>query len=564
MENDLRVRYNNGDASSVSDLKKTLHNLRAALRRRLLTQGMQKRKHMECGGASIDLDLTAKHYRSMNSKHKAGLVTLICYGVITQQRLKHVNQTGQGMCNFCRGVQEDLRHVLWDCPRWGKWRTVSQEIAAAASTLPTAASLCGYALSSFSSDMKARWPIVQEQCAAVIEAHQEAQCKGIAAATLPVSNPGFQQELGGSEPVPAPVNEQEWRRGLSLPLRSVFSTATQTNPWIYSRAQFNQLMHWLAACRVAPAGVGVVQVNILECYMSYLLCSGMSRFQSGVPYLARGHWWTTQIQVFVRALRSAQFLALDKPLIPLRDQGAERCQWMRHWRVQPQLTVVYDGFMLPDHARVREELNMWSLLPVPDDPGASHGAELWRRQTIGLPDSQLLPNPVLATGALNWQWCCLATRRRMVQKQKPAPWQESHMMNKPFVAATVAAATRHGLPSIIPILREEGVETLAMISLVAGKRTKKAKLMRSLHAMNLKAAAAGTHIAKAEHVRYVCAKCGDSSSLSHVAQWFQKKCTAGVSGLDEMVTSVNGEIDRQIAELEREAGALRALVKAMH
>ena len=60
LDKNLWLRYDNGDEGRATDIKKTLHHLRAALRRRLLTQGMQKRKHMDTGGASIDIDRTQR------------------------------------------------------------------------------------------------------------------------------------------------------------------------------------------------------------------------------------------------------------------------------------------------------------------------------------------------------------------------------------------------------------------------------------------------------------------------------------------------------------------------
>ena len=555
ISDDWRVTFaQDCDQVPINETSKILHGLRSALKMRLLDIAIRKRQNMRVDGHTIDLSLSVKRYRRQESRHISGMVTLLCDGLITQSRMKHIVQGSEERCQFCGHAKEDAQHVYWECPHWAHLRSLTPAQHAAVQTLPAAARLCGYALSSFSEGMRKVWGAVQEQCSRIAEMHQKIGCKK-PKMEVPASSVGF----AAPAEIALPAAHQEWIHGRRLPLQYVSSLATQRNPWIYSRRQWNILLAWLASCRIHPDPTLTPPVSLLEMYVGYLLAVDQYRFHTGVSSQSRGHWWTVQIAHFARAIRTVQALALPREIVPSRDEGAERYEGDRHWGVMPQVRVTWPGFMLEGHAAIRRHLEEWVLLPTPEDPSASSGAELWRRRVLGRPESQTAPHPTLNGYALTWAWSPHVPRTRFANKQVAVPWMLSFWRNQAFAASLRRAAEELEIESCVAIAAVEGVTDIQMLSLCAGKRTKRTKLLAALRAHNSRSHLKDCHLAKDDGHRTSCAICGMSASQSHATHWFARTCGYSGGGRVGMVDQLNDKLSEQIRELEGEAMLLRML-----
>ena len=549
---------------SFRDRKLLGHRLRDVLRHALVAKAAAKRRNLNLGGANVDFQTTTLLYRKQYVKHRSGLVTLLLDGAITQERLVHMSDEGTEVtdqCSFCGREREDIHHVLWVCKHWERFRTLASGELLLLQGLPPAAVSCGLALDSFTDRQKKIWPKVQEQCALVLEQHQQALChpRNREAKVSVLRNPR-PCEPGN---IPEAATFEQWAAGNYLELRSVTNLSSSHVPWMFSRQQYNQLTHWLASVRIARDPETVPKVCILEVYVSYILANEGHRFTSGLSEKSRGHWWTVQVSQFMRAIRSIQGLALDHKLLPDVDAGAAKADWARRWHVPPQILMVREGLVLPQHARVREFLDNWCLMPTGASHDASSGAELWRRQTIGNEHSQVVGGGALSQLSINWQWSSSLVRRRWSKKITPAPWMLSYYNNKSWVRDMHQLADRNNFALLLGIAGLEGVECSRDLAIVAGKRTKKAKLYQSIVQQNEAAVSLSSHVGAYSGARIQCALCEMCAPLSHTRVWCKKSCSSDVGGRGGIIRRVNAELGAVIAQMEREAAELRLAARAL-
>ena len=145
--------------------------------------------------------------------------------------------------------------------------------------LPPAALLCGLALDSFTCRQQKIWMRVQEQCSAILERHQMELCKPHTQSAR--ACPQTSQPLANAPMImPEPATPAQWSRGSFLAVSHNPNVASSRVPWMFSRAQYNRMCHWLAGLRVAAAGdvESVPKLSVIELYASYLVANGMHRF----------------------------------------------------------------------------------------------------------------------------------------------------------------------------------------------------------------------------------------------------------------------------------------------
>ena len=159
-------------------------------------------------------------------------------------------------------------------------------------------------------------------------------------------------------------------------------------------------MHFLTSIRVGAQQAS--PLTVIELYASYLLLSGLHRFQYEVSDRHNGHWWTFQLSHFTRALRIAQAHALDTPILAASDKEAPREEWTKIWNIPAQQVAIHRRLVICNHAEVRDFLRQWSSTPIPEGDH-SVGAELWRRLPIGLSETQMLPGGRLSDTSLSWE-----------------------------------------------------------------------------------------------------------------------------------------------------------------
>ena len=72
----------------------------------------------------VDRVKTTALYNKVDRWRRGLLRKILLGGVVTQNIRRHFNTGGNGLCEHCdQGVEEDLRHLWWDCPRWRHLRT---------------------------------------------------------------------------------------------------------------------------------------------------------------------------------------------------------------------------------------------------------------------------------------------------------------------------------------------------------------------------------------------------------------------------------------------------------
>ena len=466
-------------------------------------------------------------------------------------------------CSFCGRTREGIRHVLWECDRWGELRQIRQDSELLAA-LPLAALLCGLALDSFTDRQKKIWMRVQEQCAAILERHQHELCKPH---TLEKRAPSqvSQPMMHAPSRMPDPATPAQWSRGSFLDIASNTNLASSHVPWMFSREQYNRLSHWLAGLRVAnvqDAGQ-VPRLSVIELYTSYLLANGMCRFGSGISDEENGAWWTNQLAQFVRGLRSAQGLMMREPLLPATDKGAERLDFVRRWHIPPQLAVIRRGLMIPSHTAVREYLDNWCLMPAGHAHSSTSGAEMWRRQEIGIAHSQIEGGGSLSHRSLCWQWACTVPKSRWRQKRAPAAWMTSFYSLRDWVANVKAQLEAQQLNHLIDLMSVEGIGSVRDMSTCAGKRTKKAKLLLSIADDNERSVSSSNHVGQGGGLRIICALCRQCAPLSHSRVWVKKQCSSDRGGRAGVVRDSNAKTRAYAGQLEEEAAALRAAARML-
>ena len=131
-----------------------------------------------------------------------------------------------------------------ECERWEEYRIyrVDDELLAG---LPPAALLCGLALDSFTGRQQKIWMRVQEQCSAILERHQLELCKPHTQSAR--ACPQTSQPLANAPMrMPEPATPAQWSRGSFLAVSHNPNVASSRVPWMFSRAQYNRMCHWLA------------------------------------------------------------------------------------------------------------------------------------------------------------------------------------------------------------------------------------------------------------------------------------------------------------------------------
>ena len=541
-------------SASASELKKLGHVVREALRHRLITQIVTKRKNLNLDGHQVDLNVTTRYYRSQIVKFRAGLVALLCDGVLTRERIAHMHEGNTTVCSFCGHPREDIEHVLWSCPRWDEYRRLGPDVTREILSLPPAARRCSYALLGMTSRLAHTWRKYQEQASQIVELHQKMVC-GDQRVPQPVLN---LKNVAAPDDVPAIPSLADWERGVILSLTHTQELASQTHAWMYSRIQWNQMMHWMATLRRSPQLHEVTRISVLELYVSYVLSGGGARFASGLSEASHGSWWTTQLSQFLRAVRVMQAHVLQEALVPLLDSDAIKLDWCRHWHIPSQGSCL-PGLMLPNHESVRRYLDTWSVMPHPVEDTATKGAELWRRQPLGTDKSQLSHQSLHPQQSLVWRWPPDIPRIRLRWKTCLPPWARAFYANQAWVNAVTQLQSAHPeLVRLVQIASIEGTTCRGDLSRIAGKRTKRALLLRSLVSQNSKALDTASHVAIDCGIRVTCSLCGVAAPLSHTRVWFSKPCMSDRGGRRGVILSANEELSKLVATCEQDAATLKA------
>eukprot|EP00971_Amphidinium_carterae_P278181 5522036-Amphidinium_carterae.3 len=192
-------------------------------------------------------------------------------------------------------------------------------------------------------------------------------------------------------PPPALPDQEVYDQSLPLHFRYHFKHVTPVWPWQFGRAQYNQLFRFVMALR-RPMPVhahGVPLCTHYELYLSFLILNGGELFANGVSEAQHGSCICVQVESFVHAFSSFQYLTELPPLVQPYTTGV-MVHWPRNYGYPEQRVVDY-AVLIPKWAEVRELLER-SALEAPrslTNRPLTKGTELWRHWLPGLAQSQL-------------------------------------------------------------------------------------------------------------------------------------------------------------------------------
>ena len=108
-------------ASRPPRSKRSMHMLREAIRNVIVKRAENQRTHMQ-GLAGVDRRRTARYTWKEGHHLRPWVVMLVTDAVWTQRKRFLAGFVPSPECPYCRGKEEDLRHLLYECPRWEQIR----------------------------------------------------------------------------------------------------------------------------------------------------------------------------------------------------------------------------------------------------------------------------------------------------------------------------------------------------------------------------------------------------------------------------------------------------------
>ena len=367
----------------TTPIKEFAHNVREALRdtgARDLAQTRTCYQDME----SFDLKTTAKLYREGGDGFLSEVVVLLTNGLWTQQRGYRAQLIDSPNCPSC-GVEEDVEHVLWQCPLWNESRSMLPERCVLAGRESPSARLCGVCHLGYPEAVKKEWPAYQKGLATIISQYQKARLtKGARTGDFDVG--GAPNQTGESSPEPdflTELRDVSANSGEYLQLTAHVPRERDGRRWPYADAALQQLIRFMGTLRKPLEGSHQPRPSILELYFSFMQVNGGARFCSGLTELDGGGRLIVQIDKFTKAVRAWQTLVGVEPLLAEPKEKVSVATWAKPWGY-PESPHLIRSVILPDWSEVRRAMVLWAE----QNGSSSQDSRGWKLWEPGLAHSQ--------------------------------------------------------------------------------------------------------------------------------------------------------------------------------
>ena len=308
------------------------------------------------------------------------------------------------------------------------------------------------------------------------------------------------------------------------------------HPWIFGRQQWHLFLRYVTRLRVPKAGdlQQVVRPSVLELYLSYLLCHGEWRFQTGTPDHMHGGRIANQLCAFAKAWRSFAHLANAQDVMPAGDVIRDRMAPTSEWggcHGMPRFVLISCDLLLPKWRSVGRLLQEgFNIAAGALRPGLSSDCALWRRWEPGIPDSQqslkgagLNCTPLVCETPPVW---------RRQQKKKFVPrWQLQHIAFARWQAKWPVLSCLAQTYSILDglsiqewVLSQGALDRNDVHAMIV-RWSNVCSLAKRLRAHNVVAVLKPMHVFdSALSFRWACARCRCIGYLSPRWAWMRQQC----------------------------------------
>eukprot|EP00971_Amphidinium_carterae_P164002 3251612-Amphidinium_carterae.1 len=310
-------------------------------------------------------------------------------------------------------------------------------------------------------------------------------------------------------------------RRLSFNLRYILASPRAV--WPYMRDQWHQMNTFCSQLRVSTSPVP--QMTLMELYLLFLVLNGGSRFVTQIPDRDKGGWISTQLERFRLALLCWQTITSSERIIGPETKQAPRVKWGLKFGFPGLSLVSLPGLF---HAKWRDARNLLCSAPEQlarlDFEQHTHAAEMWRRWSPGLADSQMLVSQTgLATSPLYLQ----SMSRIRVKTTLPA-WHLHAMQARSLRTAIAELPRAHNLIGGVRVL--DLIDAFGFVSRTDARAFTGFYGARQRRLKQLIEHNAGA-LVNCQHVvtnfldaRPVCVNCGDHGYASFKTHWLRNYC----------------------------------------
>ena len=315
-----------------------------------------------------------------------------------------------------------------------------------------------------------------------------------------------------------------WSRARRLDFSCMGGRKVGNVAWTFTQRQWNRLQHYFSRVYVPCPGdeSGVPQVTVLELYISYVITNGMHRFHSGISAQANGEWLSSHLDRFLSAIQMFQGMVSQDDFV--HGQGAPHT--IEKWPTThlPPSPILRCKLLLPNWEQTRQEMCRLARDVPPSDGTEPPHAEMWRRLSLGKPNSQNLDMGSLPTHALIW-----SPLRRFAGKAKPTLWMQEIRDTRSYRASLRAhpvMGVEIGGKTVASYIQESGVANAVMLGKLQQTLNYQVKRLDSLVEHAKSAVAKKQHVSTVADVgkRPQCVACQQIGTLSKPFHWLRTRC----------------------------------------
>ena len=475
----------------------------------------------------MDLATTSREYRRGGGGRTSELVTLIANGLWTGTRRFKAGISDTPLCPHC-GIDDDLEHILWHCPRWERACSQIPEQCAQRVAGSNSARLCAHCQECYPHHIKQQWPAYQQALAQIVgeyqQEHLQQQERG--ARTVDDLVGGAPTSLDAEKTPIAAVRDATLaaRHTPYLVVTALIPRERAGTRWPFSDVSLQRWIRFVGTLRCSSPGLPHQHPypSILELLFAYMRASGGGRFVTDIAEDEGGGRLAIQLDCITRAIVAWQRLAgLAYPMLVEKKAEQRHVEWHKQWGY-PSAVALALPILIPDWGGVR--LDMYEF--ARNQTVRTADSRAWRAWTPGTPGSQssnsesnLLSHTPLWDGA-----------RRLSCKRFPPPYDAERREIAPFVAhlkAHPASKTWCHGTQLWKVWRTAGVvspATLAQFKKNHGMLIR--RLDTCVRLLSHYDSRAPVHIPSdvSLGLRFTCCACGKSSPNHQSLRWLQQTC----------------------------------------
>ena len=523
----------------TDDVKKTQHTIRQAIRAMFCRQAERTRPHLK-GIEGTKVEVSRKLIYKSGHPFRAELISLLCDGLWLNRKKWLAGLIEAPDCPFCPGVEETVRHLLYECPKWtSHWREKGH-LKNRIQQLPPCASLCAHALREIEGELQREWGQVQTIMAHIVHDRMEHKEER--------RSRGQEGKIQQSEPALKKRGEQERRAELrEWSFHYTERIQGGKRPWPYSRKAWQHFMWWAALLRTRPCQDTEEPTTILEAYVSFLLASKGKRLETGLGVSENGDWISVQLERFRSAWLSFQVITHATTLLEMNSPKQPPGGWGPKYGL-PRLEILNCWVSLPKAGDVWAEI---AKIPgfVAMVPKASRRADMWRRWEPGVPGSQMHGSGDFTPPRL-WE----LPKLRISLKRSSPPWRDEVKKVPGFLAHLERWKTQGYCSSELRslILEEGAVDPVGLQAITSALWCKKGRIERLLQ-HNKKIATQRGHFARlwSAKQRPTCIACGKVGYASRQFSWLGMVCPKAQAIQEEELSAILAELSGQLARTQR-------------